>query len=195
MNLRASLPCIALLAFSSLLLAEDAEKKAETREVKIKDITLTIPADWKHTEPGGQFARLRLAQFQIPPAKGDEETVELVVSSFGGGGGGLQANLPRWVGEFEPKGREMKITTGKSKQGEYSVVTVSGSHVGPPFSRRTTPLADAKLIAISLVVPEKGTYYLKVSGPAKTIEGVADDLRKAIGANAKDEKEYDPNAE
>lgn len=195
MPLRACLTCLFLttLGFvASLAPAEEPDKKSELREVKVKDVTLKVPENWKQAEP---TSRLRLAQFEIPAAEGEEGSVELVVSSFGGGGGGLQANLPRWVGEFQQEGRTLKVTTGKSPQGDYAVVEVAGTHVGPGFNRRAEPLRNARLVAMMLNVPEKGAYFLKVSGPEKTVASVGKGLRTAIGADVKDEKPYQPDAE
>jgi gluconolactonase len=178
-----------LVGFAVLpLAAQEPGAKVETRKVEVKDVTLEVPANWKQTEPTGPAARLRLTQFEIPPAEGDDEPVLLVVSSFGGGGGGLEANLPRWLGEFEAEGRTYKAAKGTSPQGDYAVVDVSGTHVGPPFSRRAQPLENARLLAMVLEVKEKGNYFLKVSGPEKTIAAIVRPLRAAVGGDLGQEK-------
>ena len=127
------------------LLACVVAQAEETKEVEVKAVKLTVPESWKQ-EPAS--SRLRLAQFAIESAKG-EEAAELVVYSFGGGGGGIAANVTRWVKQFEAEGREVKVTQGKSAAGEYVLVDISGTYnkpVGPPIRQQTgtgTQLAHA----------------------------------------------------
>ncbi|HEY4263440.1 MAG TPA: SMP-30/gluconolactonase/LRE family protein, partial [Schlesneria sp.] len=115
-------------------LSQGDKAPAGSAEVKIDDITLKVPATWKQQPPAN---KLRLAQFLIPPAEGDEHPTELVISSFPGGGGGVDANLKRWTDQFSPEERKVKIFSGKSPQGEYVLHDVSGTYnfsAGGPFA-------------------------------------------------------------
>jgi gluconolactonase len=166
------------------------EKDAKTREVKIEEITLAVPGHWVQ-KPASN--KLRLAQFDIPAAEGDEEASELVVYSFGGGGGGVDANIKRWIDQFQPKGRKVKLTSGKSPQGEYIFVDLSGTYnkpIGPPILNKTEPLANARMLAVILTIEQKGNYFLKLAGPEKTVSGESKSLRAAFGADETKEKEY-----
>lgn len=168
----------------------DEKKEPDAQQVKIDDLTLSIPAAWKQERPSN---RLRTAQFQIPPATDDDEPVELAVYHFAGGGGGVAANIKRWIGQFQQKGRKAKVTKGASSQGPYVFVDISGTWnqpVGPPVLGKTKPLPDARLLAVILQVKKVGKiYYLRVAGPEKTVTAAADDVRGAIGADASQEKE------
>lgn len=171
-------------------LAEDAGN-APARTVKVKDITLEVPAGWKQSPASN---KLRLAQFDIPPVEGDKESAELVISSFGGGGGGIEANVRRWIDQFEADGRKAKLTTGKSPQGEYVLVDLQGTYkmpVGPPFLRQTKPMPGARMLSVILQVEKSGNYFLKLTGPEATVSSQADALRASFGANAKEEKPYE----
>lgn len=184
--------CGALLAIATHTRADEPEPKkpAETEPVKLQDITLAVPKTWKQSPPAN---RLRLGQFEIPATKDDKDSGELVVSFFGGGGGGADANIERWIGQFQPQGREVKITRGTSKQGEYIVVDLSGTYnkpVGPPIRRKTVAMPDARMIAVILAVEGKGNYFLKFTGPKKTISANAEDIRHSFGGDAKSEKPY-----
>jgi len=183
--------CLYDLVVADLHAADSAKPKGpgKTKTIKIADITLTVPATWKQTPVS---SKLRKAQFRIPPVKGDREAPELVVYYFGGGGGSLESNLRRWIGEFRSRGRKMKITTGKSTQGDYAVVDLQGTYLGPSFKRRKTPLKNARMLSVMLFVKKKGYYYLKVSGPEKTIASIAESLRTAFGGNSKMEKKFQP---
>lgn len=183
---------VSLIAQSSP--AEDQGDKTpdqpETHKVEIEDITLTVPESWEQKPPENN---LRLAQFDLPKPNGVEDNAELVVYAFGGAAGGLKQNLPRWLNEFQSQGRQVKIFRGKSPQGEYALVDIRGTHLGPSFRRRDEPLPDARMISVVLAVEDKANYFLKTVGPEKTINAVADDVRTAFGGDAEKEEEVELN--
>ena len=172
--------------------ASQAESKdaSKTRQIKVDELKLTVPASWKQQEPSN---KLRKAQFQIPAAKGDKDAVELVVYEFPGGGGGVGANIQRWIGQFQAKGRKAKVTQGTAPQGKYVVVDISGTYnepVGPPILRKSKPLPNARMLAVILLVTDaKKVYYIKFAGSAKTVSAHAEAFRASIGADPKKEKE------
>ncbi|MCH9654161.1 MAG: hypothetical protein K0U86_05600 [Planctomycetes bacterium] len=169
-----------------------ADESTKTNEVKIKDITLKVPANWKSAPPSNS---LRLAQFEIPAVKGDKEPAELVISSFGGTGGGMAANISRWVGQFAAgKDRKVKVTQGESKLGKYVFADLSGTYnksIGPPFLRKTKAVPDSRMLGVILAVEGKAYYFLKLTGPTKTVSAAADEFRASFGANAKEEKPFE----
>lgn len=181
---------LSLAIYACTARAED--KPVKVNEVKVKDITLKIPSNWKSAPPSNN---LRLAQFEIPAVKGDKEPAELVVSSFGGTGGGMAANISRWVGQFvADKNRKVKVTQGESKLGKYVFADLSGTYnksIGPPFLRKTKAVPDSRMLGVILAVEGKAYYFLKLTGPNKTVSSVAKELRASFGANAKDEKPFE----
>lgn len=162
------------------------------KEIKIEDITLTVPATWKQQPPAN---KLRMAQFLIPAAEGDEHPTELVISSFPGGGGGVDANLKRWTDQFASDGRKVKITAGKSPQGEYVLHDVTGTYMfttGGPFAGgKKEPRADHRSISIVLTVKDKANYFIRMTGTEKAVTAAAEALRASFGADAKAEKPYE----
>ncbi|MBI1313637.1 hypothetical protein GC176_20285 [bacterium] len=175
--------------------ADDAkpdEKKAELKLVKVeaRDITLEVPETWKEEKPQ---SRLRLTQFALPKAEGDTEETELAVFVFPGGGT-IEQNLPRWVSEFDRSTLKVKTTKGLSPQGQYVVGDLSGTHVGSSFNRRPKPLENGRVIGIILMPEGKPYYYLKVTGPNKSVEAAAKALRRAIGADIEKEEKLEVGA-
>src|SRR5579871_219033 len=85
-----------------------AEKtEGKTKTVTAGDLKLTIPETWKQPPT---TSSMRLAQFEVPAAAGDSEDGEIVIFNFGAaGGGGVDANVKRWVGQFQEEGRKQKI--------------------------------------------------------------------------------------
>ncbi|MEO8499164.1 MAG: hypothetical protein ABI614_29210 [Planctomycetota bacterium] len=166
----------------------------ELKEAKVGDITLKTPASWKQSEP---TSKLRLAQFEIPAAEGDKEPAELAIFSFGAGGG-VKANIDRWVGQFEAEGRKSKVTTAKSDLGEYVMVDVSGTYkkpVGPPIAGKTEALPGARMLAAILAVEGKGNFFLKLTGEKGTVSAAADAFRGSFGGKEADEKALAPDQE
>ena len=100
-------------------------------------------------------------------------------------------NIDRWVAQFDPKGRSVKLTQGKSKQGDYVVATISGTFnmpVGPPMGGKSRPVDNAQVVGV-IVMNDTGPYFLKMWGQQKTVEKAGKNLRKALGARG-GEKPY-----
>lgn len=165
-----------------------ADESGEPRTFEARDLKLQIPARWEEQEPSN---RLRLAQFAIPAAEGDEEAGELVVS--GPFGGTDQANIERWFGQFSAEGRTAKMAQGTGPTGEYIVVELAGTYnkpVGPPIQGRTEPTPGFKMLGIIVKLDPGGNYFLKLTGPEKTVDSAAEELRATIGGKADAESEY-----
>ena len=179
------------LTLMAAVLAVGALAADATKTVTIEDLTLTIPDGWTRDEPSN---KLRLAQFSIPNAPGETQPTEMVVSYFGGGAGGVDANIERWITQFDRDGRQVKVVKGQSSQGVYYLADISGTYqmsVGPPFLRKTEALPDARMLAVILSVKEQGNYFLKLAGPSKTVTAQADALRASFGGDAKTEGAYE----
>lgn len=186
--------CLAATFSASTSVADDkAKSKAETAEVTVDDLKLTIPKSWSKVKPASS---MRKGQFSIPAAKGDKNAVDYVIFQFGGGGGGIGANVRRWIGQFDPKGRKAKITKGKSLQGPYILVDITGTYnmpIGPPIQRKTKPLENARMMAVILAVEaKKKVYYIKTAGGAKTVNANAKAIRASFGGDASKEEELKP---
>lgn len=170
--------------------ADDQKADAKTTKVTAGDITLNIPEAWKKKEkPSSQ---LRAAEIEVPAAKDDKDNGEIVVFYFGpGGAGGIDANVTRWIGQFEEDGRKVRSFTGKSDQGKYTLVDLTGTYkkpIGPPIQMKSETKTGWRMIGVILET-EKGPYFLKLDGPAKTIAAVEADYRKSFGGDAKSETE------
>lgn len=186
-----ALICIALACQATL--AADGDKKAEkpaaTKEIKVDDITLKVPASWKEEKTASNF---RKAQFKIEKAEGDSEPGELVVFYFPGGGGDVDANIKRWIGQFDAKERKAKTMQGESPQGKYVIADITGTYnmpVGPIVQQKTRPLPGARMLSVMLSVPDKGNYFLKLTGPEKTVTAAAKAFRTSFGGDASKEKD------
>lgn len=181
------------ILFSTAVFAKDkpAQKKpAATAEITVDGLKLTVPTAWKKTKP---TSRMRKGQFNIPAVKGDADAAEYVIFQFGAGGGGIDANIKRWISQFPAKGRNYKITKGKCPQGQYVLVDITGAFnmpVGPPIQRKTKLLPNARMIGVILIMDtSKKVYFLKTTGGQKTVDANAKAIRAAIGADEENEEE------
>lgn len=180
---------LTVLAIALLVAVPVLSGAENTKKVVAKDITLNVPANWKQSPASNN---LRTAQFALPAVDGDKDDAELVVYFFGGAGGGVNANLERWSGQFQPGGKKQKIYKGQSKQGEYYLLDITGVYnkpIGPPINRQTNPTPGYQMLAVVLMVKDKGNYFLKLTGPQKTVSAASKAIRVAIDADLKKETE------
>lgn len=163
-----------------------------TVKVDVKGLTLYLPKTWKTQET---TSNMRIAQYEIPAVEGDKENAELLVYYFGSRGAGpIDANLNRWIGQFGAQERTAKASRSQSAQGNYVMINITGTYnktVGPPVQRKTEAKAGSRMIGVIIDTSEAGPFYLKLSGPDKTVAASADALRAAFGGNAKTEKPYE----
>ena len=139
----------------------------------------TPPAAWK---PQGQRP-MRAATYDVPAAAGDGEGAECAVFFFGSGqGGGVQANIDRWLGQFQekpatpPQGKKQTI-------GGLAVTTIehAGTYLaGGPMQQVKTPKPGYQLVGVIVEAPE-GNVFFKLTGPAKTVKTARASFDKMLG--------------
>jgi hypothetical protein len=147
--------------------------------VTLDGLKSTTPANWKAQEPDPKLGKFRIYQFAMPKAGSDKEDAELIIFHFGAGGGGSDSdNIKRWKGMFAPPaGKDIDDVTKvtKFKVGEVPVtyVEISGTYLYkfPPFApnAKLTPKEDFRFIG-AIFDSEKGPYFMRVTGPARTVE-------------------------
>ena len=145
-------------------------------------ISWTPPATWKADAP----RQMRAATYLVAPAKGDTDSGECGVFYFGEGqGGGVDANIDRWVGQFEGAKAPLRK---KEKLGAFEVTTVEvdgtfASSMGGPMGPKT-PKPGFKLLG-AIVEGPKGNVFFKFTGPAKTVEAARGDFLKMLKSATK----------
>ena len=169
-----------------------AEKKAEeTVDVKIGELELKLPKSWKQSDA---TVPMRLATFEVPPGEGDKDKGEFVISSFPGGGGGVDANISRWVGQFSAEGRKVTVRQGKAGESDYFVANISGTYMkpdGPPILRKTKETPGQRMVGVILNLEGKAVYFMKLTGPDATVAAQLNAVRASFGGKLDDEKEYE----
>lgn len=128
----------------------------------------TLPEGWVAEEPA---SAMRLAQARIP---GDAGPAELTVFYFGpGGGGGLEANLGRWIGQVDGADEP---TRESFTLGDWQVTWIDVTGTLKPSTMGTGPTEpqpDSRLLG-AVVEGEGGPWFFKATGPAATLEAQRD---------------------
>jgi hypothetical protein len=140
-------------------------------DVEIGGMKGKTPAGWKEEEPVGT---MRLAQFKLPKAEGDDQDAQLIIYQFPAGSSGkADDNLKRQLAKFsgKPEVKTDKITVGKV---EAPYQDIKGTYLQKkrPFdpSDKGVEKENFRQLYVVLLVPEKGDYYPTLIGPAKTVE-------------------------
>lgn len=127
-----------------------------------------LPETWQRGTPSSS---MRLDQAVIPGSAG---AGELAVFFFGAGGGGsVEANLERWIGQMttsrEPR-REAFETNGLAVTwiDVSGTLNPSGMGMGP-----TEPQPDSRMLA-AVVEGPGGPWFFKATGPEATMEAARD---------------------
>ena len=137
------------------------------------DLHYKVPDGWVTAPP---TSKMRVAQFKLPKADGDNEDGELVLYYFGANQGGTaRANIDRWISQIEQadgssskdKAKTESLTVNGMK---ITTVDVSGRYTAEmaPGSGKFYDNANYRLRAAVIETP-KGNYFLKLVGPAKTV--------------------------
>ena len=129
----------------------------------------TAPPRWEAKPASG----MRLATYLIPAASGDSEGAECAV--FGNIAGGVQANIERWIGQFEqPDGSS---SAAKAKQKKETInglpvttVDLTGTFAGGGMAmgQPSTKKPGYRLLGAIVETPQ-GEVFFKLTGPVKTV--------------------------
>lgn len=139
-------------------------------------VAYTPPAGWQDLGP----SNMRVAQYRLAPIGGDAAPGEVHVFYFGAeSGGGVEANLARWIGQMvlpgggDPAAAAKRSTfTADGMAGH--VVTLDGTYKsggGPMSGGETKMLEGYRLVGVVLEGPQ-GSLFFKLTGPAATAKAM-----------------------
>lgn len=162
---------LTMLMVSSAALADEAG-----------GLTWTVPSGWKSEAP----RRMRAATYRIPALKTDPEAAELGVFYFGQGeGGGVDANVQRWLGQFtKPDGSPAAPSATVKKETikglPVTTVDVKGTYAGGgPMMGATASKPGFRLLG-AIVEGPQGAVFFKLTGPEKTVGSAEKPFRKLL---------------
>ena len=158
---------IHLLFWSGL--ANGDEKK---NQFEVAGKTFEVPPAWKVEKPS---SRMRKAQYKTAKT-------EIVVFYFGAGqGGGVEANVSRWLSQFkEPKDKlSAKVEKVEIKKSKVTTVSARGTYMsGPPFGQKVPVPGHALRGAI--IECNGGPIFIKMTGPKDEVLSTSKDFDKTV---------------
>ncbi len=138
----------------------------------------TAPATWKVLP---NPSTMRLATYGVPHAAGDSEDTEVSVSRAGGT---ADANIERWLGQFDNRGKETR-TESTRKGLKVTVVDVSGTFLGGGMTPGAAPASHPGWSLLAAIVEGSGTpYFVKITGPAATVRSARPGLDALLASLA-----------
>lgn len=151
------------------------EDEAPVRVTSPAGLVLTGQKGWVHEKP---TSTMRVAQWKLPHAEGDEKDAEVAVFWFQGGGGGVDANIERWVGQLkQPDGKPskevMKRETKEIAGFKVHLVDVTGTYsaadMRPGAGGAKVEIEGARLLG-AIVEGPGGPHFVKLLGPKATVD-------------------------
>jgi hypothetical protein len=131
-----------------------------------------VPPTWKALP---NPSTMRLATYRIPRAEGDTQDTDLSVVQAGGT---ADANIDRWLGQFDRAGKDtrtIKIVRGM----RVTIVEVQGAYLGGGMTADNQPASNPEWALLAAIVETPGTpTFFKMVGPVKSVAAA----RTAFGA-------------
>ncbi len=166
------------LAVAALLSAGADEPK---QTIDARGLTFDAPKSWKSSRP---TSAVRLAQLTVDPGEGDDYPAEMVVTTFGGAAGSVEANLKRWQMMFKDEdGNPPKIEskTVKGKNVEVVRAETHGEYHPAQFpGRPAEPVRKKARLLGAIVTGDDATYYIRMVGPDKTMKKLTPDFDEML---------------
>ncbi|HZS48889.1 MAG TPA: hypothetical protein VFC63_27700 [Blastocatellia bacterium] len=135
-------------------------------------LSFNAPSGWVSEKP--QSAS-RVAQFTLPRVSGDKEDATVILYYFNTGGGGVQANLDRWVSQFQqPDGSssqdKAKIDKLDVNGLKVTEIDLAGIYIAEMAPGSTNRFHEPNFRMRAAVIDTgKNPFYLRMLGPAKTV--------------------------
>ena len=132
--------------------------------VEVAGYRFTAPEGWQSSPPSSS---MRKAQFSIAGENGEE--AELVFFYFGqGGGGGVRANVDRWLKQFHVKS-DQSVSEEIIHSVKTTFVRAWGTFSsGTPFGPKT--LKPGYSLSGVIIEGKAGALFLKMVGDADVVD-------------------------
>ncbi len=157
----------ALLGFALPSSSEDLET------LNIAEFTFKYGDPWVRQQPSSS---MRAAQFTYDHEDENLKDIEVVFFAFGGNAGGVQANMDRWIGQFEGN-PEYKIEEKELGGKEISFIAATGTFMetmggGGPFSGGEKKAMPDYTMLAAFIQGADQAVILKLTGPSDSVEAM-----------------------
>jgi hypothetical protein len=157
----------ALLCFFPLFL------HAEDTSLNVGGFAFKLPAPWTQAQNTGMMTKAILNY----PAEGGAP-LELKMYDFGGPSGGVEANIQRWISQFDgtPEVKKEELTFGETK---VILLSASGTYLDGMPGGPKTPKLDSTLLGAILAGADTNVF-IKMAGPKAAIAKAQEDFKKLV---------------
>ncbi len=150
-------------------------------EFKVGEFNFKRPARWEWVEP---TSPMRKAELKIADAKGK---TEIIFFNFGAGqGGGTQANVERWLGQFqEPRDQLKSKTESITVNGrKITYVQAQGTYMSGAPGGPKAPLKEHGLLG-AIIESDQGSVFVRMTGPIEVVNASRDEFKQMIENKSK----------
>lgn len=163
-HLRFLIATFMLTAFSGLVTAEEVKQE----KISLFDgVTVEVPATFKSTKP-----KSRMLKYEFKVGEEDKAARLTMMAA----GGGVDANIKRWKGQFaggDPDAQKSEKITVSGW--DVHVVDCSGTFAermgGGPFAGgKMVQREDYAMVGAIIVEPEGRLFFVKMIGPADVVK-------------------------
>ncbi|TDU73092.1 hypothetical protein EI77_01559 [Prosthecobacter fusiformis] len=163
-----------LLTTLALISIATTSLLAEEGKVTAGNLNFTLPATGWTSVPTS--SPMRAATLKIT-VEGAEQPLEAIFYYFGSGqGGDTQANIDRWLGQFEspPVSKTEELDANGTK---VSLVTATGTYMDGAMFGPKTAKADYTLLGAIIPGPD-APVFIKLTGPKDAVAKITEDFKK-----------------
>lgn len=150
--------------------ASTLKRDGEAYEKRFGGIRFTIPAHWEEQTLPPELQGFVEAKLTIPTSAGP---AELTLTSMGGG---VRANLDRWIDQVQPAPGESPTETTLEIDGvEATWIDIRGTFQGR-IGSGVQSHANWGILGVAIPMQPRD-FYLKLVGPRAALAEVSDDFR------------------
>lgn len=154
---------------------DDAPAPDEPYEAVISGFRFTVPAGWKQVNLSAAQRGFVDAKFTIPSAG---EDVSMTLSTVGGG---VEANIQRWIGQFTmPEGTSPETDTLTVDNLPVTIVDLQGTFQGMPAV--SGPAKEQWRMLGAAYDGEPLDFYIKLTGPADKLAALKEPFREFVAS-------------
>jgi hypothetical protein len=150
---------------------------------KVGEFNFTRPGNWEWVEV---TSPMRKAQLKVK-GKDGKAAADVVFFQFGpGSAGGVQANVNRWLGQFEEPREKINAKVEEATIGKVKVtyVQAEGTYKSGMPGGPTTPMPDYGLLG-AIIESDAGNVFVRMTGPKDLVKASVPEFKKMIESGVK----------
>ena len=169
------------LLFALTLLTASALRAEDPTTFEVGAFKFARPAEWKWV---AVTSPMRKAQLAVPGKEG-AKPAEMTFFHFGAGGaGGVDANVKRWLGQFQSQDGADKVEPETLGGIKVMFVSTTGTFSGGmPGGAPAAPLENYALLG-AILDHADGPVFVKMTGPVDVVSAAAKQFHAFIAAAA-----------